>query len=142
MADNLQQRHEAGPEQLLYARILEKGMYLGLLMLLITYALYIFGVMPSYIPRPDVPSYWSLNVVDYLHQTKIQAGWAWLGMLKYGDFLNFAGIAFLAAVTIVCFLSVAPTLWKTGDKIYAVLAIAEALILAVAASGILGSGGH
>lgn len=132
----------AGPEQLVYAGILEKGMYLGLLLLLITYLIYVVGIMSPYIPLQEVPTHWSVNVNDYLHNTKIEAGWAWLGMLKYGDFLNFVGIALLSGVTIICFLSIVPLLWKNEDKIYAVLAIAEAVILSVAASGILGAGGH
>lgn len=142
MTDNPQQSLEAGPEQLLYARILEIGMYIGLVMILVTYAIYIFGIATPYLPRSEVPQYWGLSVSEYLQQTNIHAGWAWVHMLKYGDFLNFAGIAFLAGVTIVCFLSIVPTLLRIGDKTYAILAVAEAIILAVAASGILGAGGH
>ena len=63
-------------------------------------------------------------------------------MLGYGDFLNFIGIALLAGVTICCFLVIVPLLWKNNDKIYAVLSVLEAVILGVAASGILGTGGH
>ena len=133
---------KAGPEQLLYASILEKGMYFGLALLLITYLVYVTGIMTPYIPLQEVSSYWTLNVGDYLHKANIHAGWAWLGMLKYGDFLNFVGVAFLAGVSIICFLAIVPLLYKNGDKIYAALAILEVVILCVAASGILGAGGH
>lgn len=142
MTNNPQKSLEAGPEQVLYANILEKGMYIGLLLLLITYAIYILGIMSPYLPHSEVPKYWELSVTEYLHQTNIHAGWAWLGMLKYGDFLNFAGIAFLSAVTIVCYIAIVPTLIRNGDKTYAILAVAEVIILSVAASGILGAGGH
>jgi hypothetical protein len=137
-----QQSLKAGPEQLLYARILEKGMIIGLLILLITYAIYVLGIMTPYLPLSEVPRYWGLSVNEYLHQTNIQPGWAWVHMLGYGDFLNFVGIAILSGVTIICFLSVVPLLWKSGDKVFAVLAVTEVIILTVAASGILGSGGH
>ena len=63
-------------------------------------------------------------------------------MVRYGDFINFIGIALLAGVTIVCFLAIAPVLWKNGDKWYACFALLEALILGLAASGILSVGGH
>ena len=142
MADEPRQSLEAGPEQVLYARILEKGMFFGLLLVLITFAIYMSGVVSSYLPRSEVPLYWGLSVTDYLHKAEIHAGWAWLGMLRYSDFLNFVGIAFLAGVSIICFLAIVPTLLRRGDKVYAVLAIAEVIILCVAASGILGSGGH
>lgn len=133
---------EARPEQVLYANILEKGMYLGLAILLITFVLYAFGIMKPYIPKAEIFRYWNQSVTDYLHMANIEAGWAWVGMLKYGDFVNFIGIAILAGVTIICYLSIVPTLFRSNDKIYAVLALLEAIILTVAASGILGSGGH
>ena len=117
-------------------------MYFGLLILLITYAIYVVGILSPYLPHADVPKYWSLSVNEYLHQTNIQPGWARINMLAYGDFLNFVGIAILAGVSIICFLSIVPLLWKNGDKVYAVLAITEVIILTVAASGILGTGGH
>jgi hypothetical protein len=124
-----------------YAAILEKGMYIGLLILFITYIIYIFGILDPYIPLDRISEYWSMNVDQYLHEADIHAGWAWLGMLKYGDFLNFIGVAILAGVTIICYLSIVPTLLRNNDKVYAVLAILEAVILTAAASGLV-AGGH
>jgi hypothetical protein len=125
---------------MLYAKILEKGMYLGLLILFITYALYVFGIMDPYIPLDQVSDYWSMNVHDYLEHTGIKDGWAWLGMLKYGDFINFIGVAMLAGVTIICYAAIVPTLLKSKDTVYAVLAVLEVIILSAAASGILAVG--
>jgi len=142
MAHSPEKSLQAGPEQVLYARILEKVMYFGLLALLITYAIYVFGVMKPFIPVSDVSKFWSMNVSDYLHQAHAPHGWGWVAMIGYGDFLNFVPIAILAGVTIICFLAIVPLLWKQNDKVYAVLSLLEAAILAVAASGILGSGGH
>jgi hypothetical protein len=142
MADQHETQLEAGPEQILYASILAKGMYLGILILFITFALYALGIMKPYIPRAEISQYWTMNVHDYLHHANIEPGWAWLGMLKYGDFINFIGIAFLAGVTIMCYLSIIPVLLKNNDKVYALLALLEALILSLAASGILAVGGH
>lgn len=133
---------QAGPEQVLYAKILEKGMYFGLLALIITFAVYVFRILKPYIPLRDLPKYWSMGVNDYLHATGIHAGWTWMGMLRYGDFLNFIPIAVLASVTLVCFASIVPLLWRQNDKVYAILALGEVLILTVAASSILGTGGH
>ena len=131
---------KATPEQLLYAKILEKGMYIGLLILLITYVLYVFGIMDPYIPLDKISNYWSMNVHDYLEHTGIKDGWSWLGMLKYGDFINFIGVAILAGVTIICYAAIVPTLLKNKDTVYAVLAVLEVIILSAAASGILAVG--
>ncbi len=131
---------EASPEQLLYAKILEIGMYIGLLILFVTFGLYAFGIVDPYIPLDKISNYWSMNVNDYLEHAEIKAGWAWLGMLKYGDFINFIGVAILAGVTIICYAAIVPTLLKNNDKVYAILAVLEVIILSAAASGILAVG--
>jgi hypothetical protein len=131
---------KATPEQLLYAKILEWGMYFGLLILFITFGLYTFGILDPYISLDNISKYWSYNVHDYLEHAEIKAGWAWLGMLKYGDFINFIGIALLAGVTIVCYAAIVPTLLKNKDIVYAIIAVLEVIILSAAASGILAVG--
>ncbi len=140
--ENPRKSLQAGKEQLIYAGVLEKGMLLGMVLLLITYFIYVVGIFKSYIPLTEIPNCWSMNVHEYLGHCKIQTGWSWISMLGYGDFLNFTGIALLAGVTIICFLSIVPVLLRQDDKLYAFFAVLEALILGVAASGILGSGGH
>jgi hypothetical protein len=137
MAEQHDTKLEAGPEQILYASILAKGMYIGLAILFITFAIYALGIMKPYIPLGDISQYWVHSVHEYLEHAKIGTGWSWVGMLKYGDFLNFIGIAILAGVTIICYLAIVPTLLKSNDKVYAVLAVLEAVILSLAASGIL-----
>ncbi len=83
-----------------------------------------------------------MSVKDYLHESGIHAGWAWLGNLEYGDMLNFLPIAFLSGLTIVCYLAIVPGLLRQKDTAYVVLALLEVIVLGVAASGILGTGGH
>lgn len=131
---------KATPEQILYAKILEWGMYIGLLVLFITFGLYAFGILDPYIPLDKISNYWSYNVHDYLEHAGIKDGWAWLGMLKYGDFINFVGVAILAGVTIICYAAIVPTLLKNKDMVYAILAVLEVIILSAAASGILAVG--
>jgi hypothetical protein len=140
MEDKSEITLEATPEQLRYAAILEKGMYIGLLLLIITFIIYISGIMRPYIPLDKISGYWHRGVHDYLEATGIGSGWSWLGMLNYGDFINFVPVAVLAGITIICFLSVFPMLLKNKDKIYALFALLEAVILTLAASGILAVG--
>jgi len=131
---------QATPEQILYAKILEWGMYLGLLILFITFGLYTFGIIDPYIPLDKISKYWSYNVHEYLEHAGIKDGWSWLGMLKYGDFINFIGVAILAGVTIICYASIVPTLLKNKDVVYAIIAVLEVIILSAAASGLLAVG--
>lgn len=133
---------QATEEQILYADILNKGMLIGLLGLVVTFIIYATGILPTKIPLGDVQNYWVMPVSEYLAKTGIHAGWAWLGNLGYGDMLTFLPIAFLSLLTIICYLAILPGLIRKKDTAYVVLAIVEVIVLSVAASGILGSGGH
>jgi hypothetical protein len=132
---------EPSPEQVRYAGVLEKGMFAGLACLFVTFALYVFGIMGPYIPLRELPEHWTKNVHEYLTDGGIEAGWSWVGMLRYGDFINFIGIATLAGVTVLSYLVIIPLLLKSRDIIFAVLAFLEVLVLVAAASGVI-AGGH
>ena len=139
---------QATEEQLLYANILEKGMFIGLALMFITFGLYVFEIMPCVVPLDKIPEYWNqpvhlyLEVIktDFLNWEHHPTGWTWLRLVNNGDFLNFIPIAILSGVTIVCYLAIIPGLFKRGDKAYAIMALAEAFILAMAASGLLAVG--
>ena len=139
---------QATEEQLLYAKILEKGMLVGLLLLFITFALYVFGIMPAAVPLDEISGYWNQPVHDYLvainnnylHLEHLPTGWSWVKLINKGDFVNFIPVALLSGVTIICYAAIVPGLFKRGDKAYAIMAIAEVIILSLAASGLLAVG--
>lgn len=139
---------EADPDQLLYASILAKGMYLGLGVLLVTFALYLTGILQPGVPIEELPNYWTLSAHEYLeavnheflHRPDVVVGWGWMNLLGLGDYLNFVGIAFLSAVTIVCYMGILPNFFRRGDWIYGTIAVLEILILVLAASGIVSVG--
>jgi hypothetical protein len=56
--------------------------------------------------------------------------------------LNLLPVAFLSGLTILCYLAIIPGLMRKKDTAYVVISILEIIVLVVAASGILGSGGH
>jgi hypothetical protein len=132
-------------EQLLYARVLEIGMYIGLMILFITFGLYASGIVAPAVPLDQVSSYWNQGVHEYLeavnrdhlHMEHPPTGWAWVTMLNKGDFLNFVGIAILGGITIICYLVIAPALLRKKDFAYLAMALLEVLVLSLAASGVL-----
>ena len=148
MTENAKAATEANEEQLLYARILEKGMYLGLALLLVTFVLYLTGIMEPAVPIEQLPNYWVMSVHDYaeainqdfLHRDHAVTGWGWLAVVGKGDFVNFLGIALLSGVTIVCYIGILPTLHRTKQTAYFWIAVAEVLVLVLAGSGVLPSG--
>jgi len=133
---------KATEEQLAYAKLLDLGMKIGLLSLVVTFVIYLSGILTPHIPVGDLPKFWGMSVHKYLEATGIHPGWSWLSMVGKGDFLNFTGIAFLAGVTLLCYVRIIPILFRKKDTVYGVIAILEVVVLALAASGILKSGGH
>ena len=133
---------QATEEQIAYAKLLDLGMKFGLLSLVATFIVYVFGIFTPHIPVEELPNYWKMPVKEYLHATGIHTGWAWLSLVGQGDILNFIPIVFLAAVTIFCYIRIIPILFRKKDTTYAFLAIIEVLVLVLAASGVLKSGGH
>lgn len=131
----------ASPEQRLYARWLDLGTRIGFVVLMITFLVHLLEVIPSHVPIEDLPRYWTLPVADYIAATGAPTGWGWLQRLHRGDYLNFVGIALLAAVTIVCYLRVLPAFVRAGDRAFATICALEIVVLLVAAAGIVG-GGH
>ena len=129
-------------EQLLYSKILNGGMLAGLSGLVLTFILYVSGILEPLIPLEKVETYWVLPVSEYLEKSGMQPGWAWFGNMQFGDMLNFLPIAFLSLLTVVCYIAIIPGFIRKKDTAYVVIAIIEILVLVFAASGILGTGGH
>jgi len=132
----------ASKEQVLYANILNAGMLIGLISLVLIFILYVSGILSPLIPLEKVQTYWVLSVHEYLEKSGIQVGWAWFGELQYGDMLNYIPIALLSLLTIVCYIFLIPGLIRKKDKPYIIICLLEIIVLLIAASGILGSGGH
>jgi hypothetical protein len=133
---------KASEAQLFYANLLNRLTLFGFALLLIAFAIYVSGILGSYVPLERVPQYWTQSSHDYMRAANIQPGWAWVYKLGFGDFLVYIPIVILAGATIVCYLGVIFKFLKTQEYILVVIAILEVLVLSAAASGILQAGGH
>jgi len=132
----------ASIEQKRYGAVLNMMMKIGFVILVITFILYLTGMPKPSIPVEDVSANWSLKVDDYLEVTGIEKGWSWTKHLGQSDFLTFAPIAFLSSITVLCYLSIMPILLKRKDYVFCTIAFLEVMILVLAASGLLKTGGH
>lgn len=135
-------RIQVAPEQIKYANLLLYGSWAGIAILAITFLLYAGGIIPSYVDPAQMQQYWSMKSSAYLQAAKVPSGWGWLGMLNYGDFLSLIGMVWLGALTLIGYLILLPSYLRKKDTIYSTIVIVEVLVLALAASGILGTGGH
>ena len=125
-----------------YAGVLNIGMWLGLAVMIVTFIVYVSGAVSCFVPIDDLPKYWTMRAHDYNVALHAPTGWGWAPLVGKGDYMNFIGIAMLSGLSILCYMVIHPILWRKKDKAYVAIAIAEILVLSLAASGILKVGGH
>jgi hypothetical protein len=129
-------------EQVIYANLLTLGVWSGIAILFTTYFIYVFGVLPSHVDISMIPELWGKGVNEYLEVTHAPHGWGWVGLITKGDYLNYLGFALLALMTVICYMVLLKGYLAKKDWVYATIATLEILVLLLAASGMLGSGGH
>jgi hypothetical protein len=124
------------PEQLRYARILDYGMKAGLVLLIVSFGVYVGGVLPAQLPFESLPRLWTLPVGEYLRESGMPAGWGWLALLDRGDGLALTGIALLAGISVPCLLLLLPVYAGRRDWPYFTITLLLAGVLVLAASGV------
>lgn len=130
----------ASEEQLAYAGLLDGGMKVGFVVLVLTFAVYLFGFAAPHVSHEQLAQLWTRPVGEYLKATDTHTGWSWVAMIGKGDYMNFVGIVLLSGVTVLCYLRILPILIAARDKVFIAIAVLEVLVLALAASGILATG--
>ncbi len=122
-----------------YARCVAIGTAIALALIVVELIAYVSGTLSPYVPLRDLPGLWSLPMKDYLAAARVPAGWGWVALASKGDYVNFIGIAFLASITIACYVAALRRFVARRDRVYAALAAAQLLVLLAAASGLLNS---
>lgn len=128
-------------EQLLYARLLDRGTRIGLVVLLLSFAAYALGLAEPHVPLQRLPEVWQHPVARYLELTASPTGWDWVALIHRGDIAGLVGIAVLSGCSLLCLAALIPSYLRRGDKAFAFLCAAEIAVVLLAASGLL-AGGH
>ena len=129
----------ASPEELRYARVLSLGARIGLLALIVVFALYVSGAIPPLVPLATLPEYWKLSAREFVALTHHPTGWGWLAQIGFADIATLAPIAFLAGASVLCSLAVLPQFVRRRDALHAVILILQVVVIVLAASNVLGS---
>jgi hypothetical protein len=129
-------------EQIIYANLLLMGMVAGIFIMIITYAIYLTGILPPHVDIHLISANWGKAIHEYLEITNSPSGWEWTSLLLKGDFINYIGFVLLGLMTIICYLVLVRGFVRKRDWIYAVISILEIVVLSLAASGLVGGGGH
>lgn len=138
----MSEKPQASEAQLAYAQLLDWGMKIGMIVLLVTFFIYLAGILEPNIPVDKLPDYWEMKADEYVETTGKSTGWGWVNDLDKGDALNSVGIAFLGLVTIFCYARVIPIMIKDKQMVLLILILLEIAVLAAAASGLIKAGGH
>jgi len=127
----------ASAEQLRYAKVLGLGVQSGFVLLVISFILYMAGVLKPLIPVSQLPKYWGLPAAQFVKVTHTPIGWGWLSDIGMGDELNMIGIAVLASVSAISTFAVLPIFVRRGEKAHLAIALLLIAVLVLSASNLL-----
>lgn len=119
----------------LFAGVQTWGARVGLLTMIVAFALYAANLMPGYVDVEHLPGLIGHPAATYTAQNRVPTGWSWLAHLDHGDVFSLFGLMVLVATVPVAFLAMLVLLLRRRDWIYAALVAAQLGVFAVAASG-------
>jgi len=136
MSDTTQAAPPAQPGwQETYGRWMHAGVSVGLAAIVASFAVYVTGILPASIPPERLPTVWGLPTAEYIARTGAPSGWDWIHRLGQGDVLNFAGVALLSSVTIVCGVRIVVPLLRARERMLAAIVVLQVVIMLLAATG-------
>lgn len=124
------------PEQQCYARWLERGTWVAVVVLVFTFLIDALGLTTPLVPVEQWPSLWVQPVGAYLQASGMPSGWGWLALLRHGDVAGLAGIALLSGCSL---LALGAVLWQAArrrESLFVALCAAQMLVIVLAASGV------
>ena len=129
---------EQPAEHLVYARLLAAGTHAGLFVLVAAFAADVSGLVAPWLPVERLVELWHEPASRYVEQSGLATGWGWLARVRHADIAGLAGIAMLCACSLPGLLALVGPYWRRGDRALAALCAAEVVVVAAAASGLLG----
>ena len=116
------------------------GVRLGISGMIVTFALYLTGLVESLIAPSRLADLIGGGVAAYVRENQVPTGWDWLSYLGHGDMLAMASLVFMVAVIAAAYIALVPVLIRQRNHIYLGIAIAQLGVFFLAAFG--GFGGH
>ncbi len=118
-----------------YARWLEWISRLGFAGVTIAFVTYVAGWLHPIVPLETLPSLWTLPLERYVTLSGAALGWQWLLTPGRGEHLNFLAIGFLCSATMTCYVVLAYSFLRKGQRLPMVLTVMQIVVLGFAAWG-------
>ncbi len=123
-----------------FARVELWGVRLGISGMIVTFLLYLTGLVPSLIAPSRLADLIGGGVSAYVRENQVPTGWDWVWHLGRGDMMSLASLVFLVGVIAVAYMALIPVLIRQRNRIYLGIVIAQLGVFFLAAFG--GFGGH
>lgn len=120
-------------DQLIYARWLEWGIRIALVVLTASFVAYALAIGDPHLPPQELPKLWAFPVDHYIAASGAPTGWGWLQLLHKSDYLIFVAVALLGLATVLCYARIVPVLLAQGERWRAAIAIVQIVVLLAAA---------
>jgi hypothetical protein len=120
-------------EQDVFARWVDVGTRVGFAVLILSFLIYLFGLLDPLVPPNELARLWGLPADRYVAATGVPTGWGWVGLLAKSDYLNHLGVALLASVTVAAYARIVPALLGQNARLRAGIAALQVIVLVVAA---------
>lgn len=134
--NHIQASVEVSPEQNRYASILLVCSWAGIIVMVVTFLLYLGGLFNPTVKPSEMPLYWGMNVHQYLQATNGPSGWDWLRSINHSDYLNLVGLAFLGSVSVLGYISLFVDYLRKKEFPYVTMVSLEIIVIVLAASGV------
>jgi hypothetical protein len=105
-------------EQIIYANLLLMGMVTGIIIMIITYTIYVTGLLPSHVDMQSYPPTGE-RVSMNISKLPIRPTDGVAHLLGKGDFLNYIGFTLLGVLTIICYLVLVRGYYRQKNWIFA-----------------------
>src|SRR5271169_830935 len=122
------EKSKISEDQIRYGSVLNLLLNIGFIFLSIGFVIYVSNVLPNVVPLSKVVENWDLRANQYVKNTHTPIGIDWLYFLDHGDIISFAGIGFLALITLLCFISVFPVYVKNRQWILVAIVFVQILV--------------
>ena len=108
--------------------------------MVVTFLVYVTGLAPASVAPDDVAGSWELSASEVRQERPTDHRWAWITSLGDATYLSFSALVLFPASTIALTVVAGVLYLRRRVSVYAVLAFCQAVVLIVAASGVVNRG--
>ncbi len=128
--------------QLAYAKIIYRLANIGIVIMTISYVLYMTGYPKPFLPIGKLVQLWETRSVEFIEITQMPVGFDLIHHLAQSDIISLMSIIFVSSITIIGYVRILPYFLKENDLPYTLITILQILVFILAAGGILSFGSH